>query len=179
MKSLNIENVTELDWWESRDITTISGRTGQISCLPAQHMTARGLFDRYHTLWASWSFESGGKNIWFAGDTAYRSYSRNGQRTPSCPAFKDIGRLRGPFDLAMIPIGAYKPRYLLSPVHVDPAEAVEIFQDIKAKKAVGMHWGTFVLSSEDILEPRDELRRITKEKMIDFDTVVLGGHRGI
>ena len=97
--------------------TAISARIG---CLPCQHIGARTPFDRGRTLWASWSIESGGKKVWFGGDTGYRAvpelskaiddYAPD-QDHPRCPAFKQIGDLRGPFDLGLIPIGAYEPRW--------------------------------------------------------------------
>ena len=130
------EGVTELDWWERRDIDlapsssksavsatyvksdsaeekTISARIG---CLPCQHTSARTPFDKGLTLWASWSVESGGKKVWFGGDTGYRAVPELPKDVddydekhvyPHCPAFKDIGDLLGPFDLGLIPIGAY------------------------------------------------------------------------
>jgi len=85
---------------------------------------------------------------------------------PVCPAHKQIGDLRGPFALALIPIGAYLPRYLMSPVHIDPVEAIEIYKEVKAEKAVAMHWGTWTLSAENFTEPRDELVRLCKEQGI-------------
>jgi N-acyl-phosphatidylethanolamine-hydrolysing phospholipase D len=135
-----VHNATELDWWHSVDLklskvdsksgaenvavespgksTDAAEITASISCLPCQHMTARTPFDRMETLWASWSVESGGKKVWFGGDTGYRSvpelpddeddYSEKYAHLPVCPVFKQIGDLRGPFDLGLIPIGACK-----------------------------------------------------------------------
>lgn len=85
---------------------------------------------------------------------------------PTCPAFKQIGDLRGPFDLGLVPIGAYEPRYLLSPMHANSKDAVSIFLDSKCRRALGMHWGTFVLSDEDVLEPPKLLRQALAEKDI-------------
>ena len=130
------EGVTELDWWEQRDVDLApsaskpavsntdvkSGSTedksisARIGCLPCQHTSARTPFDKGLTLWASWSVESGGKKVWFGGDTGYRAVPELPKGVddygeehvyPHCPAFKDIGNLRGPFDLGLIPIGAY------------------------------------------------------------------------
>ena len=137
-----ISNVTEMDWWDSKDVTLESARNGEdsqkglrsgtetsaggisatIHCLPSQHMSARSAFDRAKTLWASWSINSGGKKLWFAGDTGYRSvpeeaegqddYDSKYDSLPRCPVFKEIGEFRGPFDLGLIPIGAYLPRWM-------------------------------------------------------------------
>ena len=130
------EGVTELDWWEQRDMELVpstskptlstvdvksnsaeeKGISARIGCLPCQHTSARTLFDKGLTLWASWSVESGGKKVWFGGDTGYRAVPELAKGVddydeehvyPHCPAFKDIGELRGPFDLGLIPIGAY------------------------------------------------------------------------
>ena len=130
------EGVTELDWWEQRDIDLVpsvskaavsktdvgsnpveeKSISACIGCLPCQHTSARTGFDKGLTLWASWSVESGGKKVWFGGDTGYRSVPELPKNVddygpdhvyPHCPAFKEVGDLRGPFDLGLIPIGAY------------------------------------------------------------------------
>jgi N-acyl-phosphatidylethanolamine-hydrolysing phospholipase D len=143
--------------------------TARISCLPCQHTSARTPFDKSTTLWASWSVSSGGKSVYFGGDTGYRSVPRLPKEVddwgsefahlPVCPAFKQIGELRGPFDLGLIPIGAYNPRHVLSPVHSNPYDSVEIFKDTKCKKAMGIHWGTWALAEEDVLEPPQLLKK--------------------
>lgn len=209
-----IHEVTELDWWEERDIrltplhnsesrvsltseagsppngTANESITARIGCLPCQHTSARTLFDKGHTLWSSWSVESGGKKIWFGGDTGYRSvpdlpkdvddYGPE-HNYPRCPAFKQIGSLRGPFDLGLIPIGAYDPRFLMSPVHANPFDSVHIFQDTKCKRAMGIHWGTWVLTEEDVLEPPRLLKKALKVNGIPeegiFDVCDIGESR--
>jgi len=191
-----IKNVEELDWWQDVDIT-LSPSTGEkristassstpppsntaqeikarISCLPCQHTSARTAFDKGVTLWASWAVSSGGKSVWFGGDTGYRSvpelpagvddYSEDYAHLPSCPAFAQIGKLRGPFDLGLIPIGAYDPRFIMSPMHANPFDSVNIFVDTQCKKAMGIHWGTWVLTAEDILEPPVLLKKAMKKK---------------
>lgn len=82
---------------------------------------------------------------------------------PICPAFKQIGEFRGPFDLGLIPIGAYAPRHIFSAAHSDPHDAVHIFKDTKCKNALGMHWGTWVLTEEDVLEPPKKLKEALKK----------------
>lgn len=98
-----------------------------------------------------------------------------------CPAFKQVGEFRGPFDLGLIPIGAYAPRHIWSPAHADPHDAVNIFQDTKCKNALGMHWGTWVLTEEDVLEPPEKLKTALKtlglpEKGV-FDVCEIGESR--
>jgi N-acyl-phosphatidylethanolamine-hydrolysing phospholipase D len=120
----------------------------QVSCLPSKHGIMRSPPDKDTALWASWVIKSGGKSIWFAGDTGYRTVPEGidelGPGFDALPKnhhFQQIGDFRGPFDLGLIPIGAYHPRFMYSPVHVSPLDAVEIFQDTKCKKTMGMHWG--------------------------------------
>lgn len=144
--------------------------TATISCLPCQHISARSLNDRAATLWSSWAIkDASGKSVYFAGDTGYRAVPRESEGKddwgpeyvdlPHCPAFADVGKFRGPFDLGLIPIGAYQPRWIMSPMHANPRDSVEIFRDTKCKKALGMHWGTWVLTEEDVLEPPKMLRK--------------------
>lgn len=187
-----VDNCTELDWWQSirlelspsgaenTEARVVSAKDrpqadieATVSCLPCQHTSARTAFDQNQTLWASWSVESGGSKLWFGGDTGYRSvpeeaegeddYAPKYAHLPVCPAFKDIGRLRGPFDLGLIPIGAYDPRHIMSPMHANPFDSANIFLDTKCKKALGMHWGTWVLTEEDVLEPPRLLRQAMKK----------------
>ena len=193
--------ITELDWWEQRDITLTSPDTAgheksestmnaRIGCLPCQHTSARSPFDKDTTLWASWSVESGGKKVWFGGDTGYRSVPQlpegvddygPDQNHPHCPAFKQIGELRGPFDLGLIPIGAYAPRWIFSHMHANPVDAVNIFRDTQCRRAMGIHWGTWVLTEEDVLEPPKRLKEALKRYGLPeqgvFDTCAIGEAR--
>ena len=132
---LGYTNVIEMDWWQSHEIGSLG-----IQALPAVHSSGRGLFDRNRTLWASFAFRSGGLKFWFSGDTA-----------PGA-VFKEIGRRAGPFDLAMVGIGAYEPRAIMKSSHATPEEAIEIARAVRAMKAVGMHWGTVKLTPEDPFE---------------------------
>jgi len=93
-------------------------------------------------------------------------YSTQYENLPRCPAFKEIGELRGPFDLGMIPIGAYRPRFIMSPMHANPFDSVNIFAETKCKRAIGMHWGTWVLTEEDVLEPPRLLKEALKKRDI-------------
>ena len=135
------KNVKEFDWWESADLWG-----GRVTCVPAQHFSSRTLWDRDRTLWCGWVIESGGTKIYFAGDTGY------------CPVFREISLRFGPMDLAMIPIGAYEPRWFMKSMHVNPEEAVQIHMDVRARKSVACHWGTFCLTDEPMGEPPERLR---------------------
>ncbi|KAG6829661.1 hypothetical protein H0H92_003904 [Tricholoma furcatifolium] len=167
------DHVHIMDWWDVKRLKAsfpternepAQDVTVDITCTPAQHFTGRSLFDRFKTLWASWVVEEvrtegPGVKVFFGGDTGYRSVpdGKNEDEMPVCPAFKEIGERFGGFDFAMIPIGAYMPRQFMSPIHCAPQDSVRLFKDIRAKKALGMHWGTWVLTAEDVLEPPKKL----------------------
>lgn len=168
--SIPRDRIIEMDWWEERDVQVQGKGNIKITCTPAQHMTARGLFDRYKSLWASWAIKhvpsqpeeaASAPSLWFGGDTGYLkttneslAHDANPEGTvPHCPAFKEIGERVGPFSIALIPIGAYGPRWFLSNVHTSPAESVRIFKDVKAKQAIGIHWGTWHMAWEPVDEP--------------------------
>ena len=155
---LGSDSITELDWWEGArlDITDIGSIT--MTCTPTQHFSGRGLFDRGSTLWCSWALEAqcthqpsdrqkaiDTRKVFFAGDTGYRYAPKDVAETdvPSCPAFREIGENLGPFDLSLLPIGLYSPRYLLSPVHCTPEDAICLHQELRSRKSIGMHYGTF------------------------------------
>ena len=134
---LGIGGVEELDWWESR---TVKGLT--VVCLPTQHWSARTLWDQNRRLWAGWAVLGRERRFYFAGDTGYYA-----------PIFREIGRRLGPFDLGAIPIGAYMPRAMMQFSHLTPEEALQVFDDIHARRLVAIHWGTFNLASEPLAEP--------------------------
>lgn len=198
-----------MDWWEDVDLTLSRAMHGEpstspskansssdiitakISCLPCQHTSARSPFDKGATLWASWSIVSGDKSVYFAGDTGYRAVPQLPQgvddwgpdlkHLPVCPAFKQIGEFRGPFDLGLIPIGAYRPRHVLSGFHSNPYDSVEIFKDTRCKRAMAMHWGTWAVAEESVLEPPQLLKKaLTKSGIPEagaFDICDIGESR--
>lgn len=132
-----IQRCRELAWWQSAPLADDI----EIHCVPAQHFAARSPFDRDRTHWCGWVLRSAERTIYFAGDTGY------------CPTFKEIGARFGGFDLGMIPIGAYRPRWMMQPVHADPNEAVQIHLDVRSCQSVACHWGTFRLTDEPLNEP--------------------------
>lgn len=201
-RQCGIKSVTELDWWEDVDfsLTAQNGRdtshdpeaiSARVSCTPSQHSSARGIFDKDTTLWCSWAIKSGGKSVWFGGDTGYRAvpylpkdiddYGPEYEHLPRCPQFKQIGEHRGPFDLGLIPIGAYCPRAAFSPMHVNPFDAVEIFSETKCARAMGIHWGTWVLTSEEVRDPPKLLKEALQRKGLPetgiFDICDIGESR--
>ncbi len=97
---------------------------------------------------------------------------------PRCPAFNEIGERKGPFDLGLIPIGAYDPRWVFSSMHANPYDSVEIFGDTRCRRAMGIHWGTWVLTEEEVWAPPALLRDALKRKGIPergvFDTCDIG-----
>ncbi|KAF7326807.1 Zn-dependent hydrolase oxidoreductase family [Mycena sanguinolenta] len=163
-----------LDWWDARrvSVTTAGSKSHSfafdITFTPGQHFTGRGLRDRFKSLWGGWVVEAVPSEsdptdaatparVYFGGDTGYRAVNSSTDDDdadlPVCPAFAEIGDRWGAFDFAMIPIGAYEPRRFMSPIHCAPRDSVGIFRDIRARRALGMHWGAWILTTEDILEP--------------------------
>ena len=141
MRRLGFAQVTELDWWQHCVLDELT-----VTALPAVHFSGRGLFDRNRTLWASMALCSGARKVWFGGDTGYGA------------VFKEIGARAGPFDLALVGIGAYEPRIIMEASHATPEEAILIARDIGAKAAVGMHWGAIMLTPENPFEAPQRFR---------------------
>ncbi|MFI8811755.1 MULTISPECIES: MBL fold metallo-hydrolase [unclassified Streptomyces] len=136
--------VTELDWWESAELDGV-----RFDFVPSHHWSRRTLIDTCRSLWGGWVLgdrQGTGQRIYFAGDTGYGHW------------FKEIGRRHPGLDLAMLPIGAYEPRWWLADVHTDPEEAVQAYEDLGARAMAPMHWATFLLSAEPVLEPLTRLR---------------------
>jgi N-acyl-phosphatidylethanolamine-hydrolysing phospholipase D len=136
------ERIAELDWWES-------ARHGRftLTCLPAQHWSNRLEVSRNATLWCSWLVTGGERSYYFAGDTGYfHGFSEIHRR---------FGPRFGPIDAALLPIGAYEPRWFMRPQHMDPGEALRAFRDLGARHMFAMHWGAFDLTDEPVdLAPR-------------------------
>jgi L-ascorbate metabolism protein UlaG (beta-lactamase superfamily) len=136
VRSTGIRRVEELDWWQDAKTSTLP-----IALTPAQHFSARSPLDRNRALWGGFMLVAGGARIFFAGDTAYARF------------FRDARQRLGPIDLALLPIGAYEPRWFMQAVHMNPAEAVQAHLDLEASESIGMHFGTFQMTTEGIDEP--------------------------
>jgi L-ascorbate metabolism protein UlaG (beta-lactamase superfamily) len=128
--------IHELDWWQT---ATVNG--AEITCVPAQHFSARTPWDRDRTLWCGFVVHVDGVTIYFAGDTGYS------------PEFSEIAARCRPIDIALLPIGAYEPRWFMKPAHMNPEEAVRAHLDLKPRVSIGMHFGTFQLTDEAIDDP--------------------------
>lgn len=156
-----ISNVIELNWWDSHAIASpTTGELVNVHFTPAKHWTARSILDRNTCLWGSFAVLSQDCKFFFSGDTAY------------CSVFSQIGQKFGGFDVTALGIGAYKPRYFMKDHHCDPADALQIHRDIRAKQSVAIHWGTFPLADEDLAEPALELARVREE------SAAAGSHTG-
>lgn len=125
-----ITNVKELDWWDS-----ISVKDVEFNFTPVQHWSARGLGDRSQTLWGGWAVFGPTTHWYFSGDTGY---SQDFVDTQKRFADRQTSAKGGGFDLALIPVGVYEPRWFMKDQHINPAEAVQIHQDLKAKRSVGV-----------------------------------------
>jgi N-acyl-phosphatidylethanolamine-hydrolysing phospholipase D len=121
---------------------------------------------KIHFLYLSFRSDTGYRTVPSSIPTTEDDYSAAYSHLPVCPAFSQIGEHRGPFDLGLIPIGAYEPRWMFSNVHASPKDAVNIFVDTKCKKALGMHWGTWVLTEEEVMAPPKELQEACNWKGI-------------
>ena len=164
--TLGITKVDEYDWWQE----TREGDLA-ITFVPVQHWSKRRLDDANQTLWGGWVVEGEGLRLIHTGDTGYSK------------DFRDIGERLGPFDMAFIPIGAYAPRWFMKVMHVDVPEAVQIREDLKAARAIGMHWGTFEsLTDEPLDEPPRELAKQRAARglsQVEFDVLKIGETRRI
>ena len=141
-----IATAEELDWWES---TQQGG--ARFTFTPVQHWSARTPWDRNRSLWGGWRVDTPQGSAFFAGDTGYSE------------DFRDIRRRLGPVDVALLPIGAYEPRWFMRTMHVNPDEAVRIHADLEARHSLAMHWGTFVLTDEPMDEPPHRLTQALRE----------------
>ena len=142
LKRKKVRNAYEFEWWESINVNGIN-----FTFTPVQHWSKRGLFDRNKSLWGGWYIQYLDYSLYHAGDTGYSK------------DFKNIkGKLGSP-KYAFIPIGAYDPEWFMAESHVNPEEALQVMIDLEAEYAFGMHWGTFVLTDEDTLEPPKRLKK--------------------
>jgi N-acyl-phosphatidylethanolamine-hydrolysing phospholipase D len=140
-RARKLPKVTELDWWQSTTVTTRSGAEVRVTMVPAQHWSQRTGNDKDRTLWGGYVVDLGGRRVYFAGDTGYPA------------AFAEIGKRFPGIDWALLPIGAYAPRWFMHPQHMAPEEAARAFRELGARELLPIHWATFKLTDEPVDEP--------------------------
>ncbi len=151
MAERGITHVVELDWWQSHSVPSPTGPV-DVVLTPVQHWSGRGLNDQLATLWGGYAVFAPDLHLFFSGDTGYsKDFSDIREH------FAPRQREGGGFDIALIAVGAYEPRWFMTSQHVNPAEAVQIHLDLGAKRSVGVHWGTFQLTDEALDEPPQQL----------------------
>ncbi len=151
LRSWGVRDVTQLDWWQQTETERFAA-----TCTPAQHFSARGLRDRNETLWCGWTLRTDGTRLFFAGDTALH------------PEFGAIAQADGPFDLVILPIGAYEPRWFMGAVHMNPEDAIAAYGALtppgeRAPACLPVHWGTFRLTDEPVEEPPVRFARLWRQ----------------
>ena len=185
MENVGITNVIELDWWDSVTLTrnkdgrparATPGQAGvEFYLTPVQHWSARGMGDRSKTLWGGWSVFGPDFHWYFGGDNGYsRDFIDTFNRFPGLRLPGNPSKL---FDLALIPIGAYEPRWFMKEQHVNPLEAVQTHIDLGAVKSIGIHWGTFNLTDEALDQPPIDLiaaRKTLGVSAVDFLLLKIG-----
>jgi L-ascorbate metabolism protein UlaG (beta-lactamase superfamily) len=141
------------DWG---DRIALDGDAG-VHIVPAHHWSARGMGDRRKALWCGFMLRTRVGQVYFAGDTGYGDGA----------IFRSMRERYGPTDVALLPIGAYAPRWFMAAQHTNPDEAVRIMTDLEARHAIGIHWGSFQLTDEERDEPVALLSRALNERRID------------
>lgn len=145
----NLPRVVELDWWDVVDFGGVDA-----VFVPAQHWHRRGLADYNRALWGGWVLR-GSRTHYHSGDSGYFR------------GFRTLGRIFEGIDVAMMPVGAYEPRWFMSPQHMGPDESLRAFDELGAAHFLGMHWGTFDLTDEPLREGAAELERLVREQHRD------------
>jgi L-ascorbate metabolism protein UlaG (beta-lactamase superfamily) len=144
---LGFRSLVEMDWWQQQQFRDVT-----VHCVPAQHFSARTPFDRNRTLWCGFQIEALEGGVLFAGDTGMG------------PHFAEIASRFAPPSLALLPIGAYRPRWFMGPVHMGPEEAIEAHAILQPLATVPIHHGTFSLADDGETEPVDHLRSLLQHR---------------
>lgn len=152
--------VIEMNWWQKLELAGVG-----FTLVPVQHWHRRSVGDVNQSLWGGWVIE-GSRRIFFCGDSGYFN------------GFSLFGKVFGDFDLAIMPIGAYEPRWLMSPQHMSPDQSMDAFADLKAKHFLGMHWGTYDLSDEPLDHGPYVLQKLIKERKLDPNRFHVLSHGG-
>ena len=147
----------DMDWWDEHELS----KQLKIICIPAQHFSGRGTSDRDGTLWCGYLIMRPEGNIYFAGDTGY-----------SNRIFKDVGDRFAPIRVSLLPVGAYKPEWFMSPIHCSPEDAVQLHLDLKSQISIAAHYGTFPLADEEQYEPLRDLKTACVKKQVPSDDFI-------
>ena len=147
-----LRRVVEMAWWQQEEIEGLN-----VTFVPAEHWSRRWLLDTNASWWGGYVIERGGLRVYHSGDTAWFE------------GFAQIGARCGEIHAAMLPIGAYAPRWFMRAQHMDPADAVRAFSALSAERFIAMHWGTFKLTDEDLREPPELLRETWKRERLRDD----------
>ena len=160
--------VFKTDWQGKHVLKKLQGKSGDelvVQLLPVQHWSSRTPFDRLATLWGSWALQAGNKAVWFSGDLGYSQDTANiAKQYPQG------------FDLSLIAVGAYEPRWFMKGQHINPQEAVMVHREIGSRKSVGIHWGTFSLTDEPLDQPIADLAEAKKAQLQDDLSFMLLRH---
>ncbi|RYE86153.1 MAG: hypothetical protein EOO75_16080 [Myxococcales bacterium] len=157
-----IDGGEDLDWWQAAQVGPVT-----VTMAPAQHWSQRGPGDRQHRLWGSYFLAGARRSVYFAGDTAWG------------PHFAQVRERLGSPSLALLPLGAYQPRWFMRSQHVSPDEAVEAHLTLGAGRSVGIHWGTFDLSDEGPFEPVADLWRALGQRGVSEEAFVARYNGGV
>jgi L-ascorbate metabolism protein UlaG (beta-lactamase superfamily) len=157
LQKLGFDAPDELDWWQSLEFAPAL----RIHCTPAQHFSGRAPWDRNRTLWCSWLIESRHGNVYFGGDTGLG------------PHFAEIARRYPPPRFALLPIGAFRPEWLMGPVHMSPDHALHAHRILGARASAGIHYGTFRLADDGRAEAVDRLRALVAQSPMPEDFWIL------
>ncbi len=158
LERLGAKHIVEMDWWQQFEASSEL----KFIFTPTQHFSGRTPFTFSKSLWGAFVIKSKGHLIYFGGDAAYSTY------------FTETTKRLGEMDLSLIPIGAYEPRWFMKSVHMNPEEAVQAHLDLKSKRSIGIHFGTFQLTEEKIDQPVIDLKIAMKLRSLnneDFNTL--------
>jgi N-acyl-phosphatidylethanolamine-hydrolysing phospholipase D len=172
LRRWGVRDAVERDWWQTAEHRGNGGDAlVTIGCAPAQHFSARTLRDRNKTLWCGWTIEAAGRRVYFAGDTGLH------------PEFATIAERYGPFDLVLLPVGAYEPRWFMRRVHMNPEDALEAYKALRGPYAddpsprmLAIHWGTFRLTDEPAEEPPARIAALWGDASLGADRLWVLAH---
>ena len=169
-----VAHAIELDWWD-----TYTHAGVEFNFTPVQHWSSRTLLDKSRTLWGGFAVFAPDFHWYFTGDTGY---SKDFADTQARFASRHPANQGGGFDLALLPVGSYEPRWFLTEQHINPEEAVKVHRDLQAKRSVGIHWGTFELSDESLDQPPKDLAVAAKAQGLrdgEFSVMSIGETRSL